>query len=445
MNICVLNGSPKGKDSITLQTCLFLEKIFKAHTFTYLPIAQKIKVYEKNMTEPLEAIKKADLLLFAYPVYTFLAPSQVHRFIELLKQNSLDLKDKFATQITTSKHFYDVTAHTYLEENLQDLGLKVIHGLSADMEDLTSKQGQEEAVSFFKYLEHCIKNNLFEPFIERKQTASNYEPSLTEIEKKEGKLITIVSNVKEEDVSLKNKINDFIKVSPYPVKIINLRDFPFSGGCLGCLRCALQGKCIYKDGFDTLLNNEILKSDAIIYAFTIQDHCMGSLFKMYDDRQFCNGHRTVSENRPVGYLIQGDIDKEPNLKMVLEARSQVGHNFLAGFGMDKESISLLSNRLTYALEKGYTPPRNFNGVGGLKIFRDLIYLMRGIMKDDYLFYKKHKMLDFPQKKRGQMLLLCLLGKLLRNKKLQKKIGNKMNEGMLAPYKKVLTQIDEKAQ
>lgn len=33
MNILVIAGSPKGKDSITLHTCLYLEKKFPQHRF----------------------------------------------------------------------------------------------------------------------------------------------------------------------------------------------------------------------------------------------------------------------------------------------------------------------------------------------------------------------------------------------------------------------------
>ena len=36
MNILVITGSPKGKDSITLHTCLYLEKLFPQHAFRYL-------------------------------------------------------------------------------------------------------------------------------------------------------------------------------------------------------------------------------------------------------------------------------------------------------------------------------------------------------------------------------------------------------------------------
>lgn len=106
---------------------------------------------------------RADLLLFSYPVYTFLAPSQLHRFLRLIKERGADLSGKYASQITTSKHFYDVTAHRYVEDNCFDLGLRVIHGLSADMEDLTTPKGQRDADAFFAHLLWSMENHVSEP------------------------------------------------------------------------------------------------------------------------------------------------------------------------------------------------------------------------------------------------------------------------------------------
>jgi hypothetical protein len=63
--------------------------------------------------------------------------------------------------------------------------------------------------------------------------------------------------------------------------------------------------------------------------------------------------------------------------------------------------------------------------------------MQGMMKADHKFYKKHKQYDFPQKKRGTMLKMYLVGMLLSSKKIRANMGNKMNEGMIAPYKKVV--------
>ena len=178
-----------------------------------------------------------------------------------------------------------------------------------------------------------------------------------------------------------------------------------------------------------------------MYAFTIKDHSMGAAFKLYDDRQFCNGHRTVTMGMPFGYLVSGAYSKEPNLQMILEARAQVGNNFLAGIATDEvnpdESIDKMAQSLEFALKNNYVPPQNFYGIGGMKIFRDLIWIMQGMMKADHKFYKAHGQYDFPQKEWPTMLKMYLVGGLISNPKIKAKMGNAMNEGMLMPYKKLL--------
>ena len=152
MKILVLNASPKGKFSTTLQTALYLQALHPEHEFTFLPVGQRIKSYKKDFSPVRDALTDAALVLFCYPVYTFIAPYQLHRLIELIKADGIDLSGKAVSQITTSKHFYDVTAHRYIEENYFDLGMHVIRGLSADMEDLLCAQGRKQAEDFFRQL-----------------------------------------------------------------------------------------------------------------------------------------------------------------------------------------------------------------------------------------------------------------------------------------------------
>ena len=111
MKILVLNASPKGKNSTTVHTALYLQALHPEHEFTFIPVGQRIKSYEKDFAPLREELENADLILFSYPVYTFIAPYQLHRLIELIKADGVDLSGNFASQITTSKHFYDVTAH----------------------------------------------------------------------------------------------------------------------------------------------------------------------------------------------------------------------------------------------------------------------------------------------------------------------------------------------
>ena len=446
MRILILNGSPSGENSITLQTMHYIQKFFPKQEYHELHVGQRIRMFEKDFTQAKEELMAAELVVFCYPVYTFLVPAQLHRFVELMKESGFDFRGKYATQVTTSKHFYDITAHEFIRENALDMGFRVIKGLSADMEDLLHPKGQKEALAFFRHVLWSVKQGSGEA-----GQAKN-----------EGKKIVVVADIAEGNEVLPTMIREFQEASPYPVSVVNLQEFPFAGGCLGCFHCAADGKCIYKDQFDQFLRERIQTADACVYAFTIKDHSMGQRFKLFDDRQFCNGHRTVTMGKPVGYLIDGDYAKEPNLRTVIEARAQVGGNYLAGVvawncAMSTEKASegddmvqeselpssvtrdmkALADELAYCMRHHYNQPADFYGVGGMKIFRDLIYQMQGMMREDHRFYKEHGFYDFPQKRMGTILGMYLVGAMINNPKLRSKIGGNMTKGMLMPYKAMI--------
>jgi len=449
MKILVINGSPKGSNSITLQTVNYIAKKFPGDDFEILHAGARIKALEKDFGPAIDAIERAELLLFSYPVYTFIAPYQLHRFIELMKEHNAPVEGKWASQITTSKHFYDVTAHRYIEDNCADLGLCYVQGLSADMEDLTCEKGRKEAVGFWEHLRWQMEKGYAEA---PRLFPMEYEPiaaSIPEItgEDKQGDVV-IIADMGEDTPSLMAMVERFRAVLGVKTRVVNLRDYPFRGGCLGCFNCAGDGKCVYTDGFDEFLRTKIQTAQAMVYAFAIKDHSMGSLFKLYDDRQFCNGHRTVTIGMPVAYLISGNYSAEVNLQTVIEGRANVGSNILAGIACDERDtdaqIDRVADSLMYALENKNTQPQNFYGVGGMKIFRDLIYQMRGMMRADHRFFKSHGQYDFPQKQKGKILLMYLVG-LLNTPKMKAKMGSKMNEGMLMPYKKVLDALDKQTE
>lgn len=458
MRVLVFNGSPKGNLSVTLHSVLFLQNKYNEEQFEIINVGVKIKQFEKDFSSIINSIQQADLILFAYPVYTFLVPYQLHRFFELLKkyckENSLDLSDKFSTQISTSKHFYDTTAHQFIEDNCQDLNLKVLKGFSADMVDLLNIKGQNQLNSYWEWIQFQVKNQFCLPHRNRlthearpKEVNLNTDKTFNESEKLDHKKIVIISDFEDQDHVLKQMIQYFQFRVPYKTNIINLREFPFKSGCLGCFKCASSGVCVIPDQFDLFLNNEILNSDAIINAFSIKDHSMGSFFKLYEDRQFCNGHRTVSMGMPIGYLISGPYSQEFNLQTIIEARAQVGQQILTGIATDEISqndpqtilrnIDQLSKQLEYALEHKIRIPQNFYGVGGLKIFRDLIYETQGLMKEDYKFYKANGFFDFPHKNWKAIWLMKFLGFIMSNKKLQKKYANQMNHYILKPYQTII--------
>ncbi len=433
MKVLVINGSPKGKNSITYQTIRFLQRKFPRDEFEIIHAGAQISALEQDMWLIREGVRNAQMILFAYPVYTFLAPSQLHRLISLLKEQKINVSGKYMTQITTSKHFYDVTAHRYIEDNCREMGMRVLRGFSADMTDLLTKKGELEVITYWNYIRHIIQEET-SPF--------EKEPDRTPFEEKDRRYrVVIVTDCTRENNRLRRMIVDFRKELPYESHVVNLQNFAFQGGCLGCFHCAADGVCVYQDGFDALLR-KIQRADSIVYAFSIRDHSMGALFKTYDDRQFCNGHRAVTAGKPMAYLVDGELSQEENLRMILEARCQMGENFLAGLstneGVGADSTAACADKLAYALKHRMTVNKNFYGVGGGKIFRDLVYEMQGMMQEDHRFYKKKHLYDFPQKKWDTILFMKLAGLLLKVPGCKEQLQARMTEGMLMPYEKVIT-------
>lgn len=434
LNVTVINGSPRGQYSTTLHSILYLQKLFKEDHFTIVEAATRIRSLENDLSPIIEAVRSADIILFAYPVYTFIVPAQLHRLIELLKESGIDLKGKYAAQITTSKHFYDVTAQKFIEENVQDMGMIYLRGLYADMDDLLTPKGRRQLTDFWKYIHfrYAQLNGLTTPDT---TGCDAYD-------------VAIVTDCKD-NAPLQQMIDRFRQAFPGKTHIVNIADFPFKGGCISCFNCASDGTCIYKDGFSDFLKQEIYSADGIIYAFSVSNHSMGSRFKLFDDRQFCNGHRMMTIGTPVGYLIHGDLSAEANLRMILEARAEVGQNFLCDIIADSNrtdldgAIRTMAEQMLFVLRNRTLLPQNFYGVGGTKIFRDLIWIMRGLMRADHKFYKSHGIYDdLPHRNIGRMLQVKLIGWLFNTPSIRRKIGNKMNEGMAQPYRKVIDQLDD---
>ena len=58
MKILVLNGSPKGEYSITLQTCLFIMRHFRDHSFSVIHVGAQIKSLEKDFSKAKKMLEQ---------------------------------------------------------------------------------------------------------------------------------------------------------------------------------------------------------------------------------------------------------------------------------------------------------------------------------------------------------------------------------------------------
>jgi len=446
LKILVLNGSPRGEMSVSYHHILFLEKHFKSATFEFVHIGKMLKIYkDEKLGDLIKKMSDADCVLWTYPVYTFSIPYQLMLFMNRLQNHDLKhlLKGTYSTQFSTSKHFYDITAYDFMKTQFKDLEIIHLEGLMADMDEMITESGRHKMVEFMDKLLHSITVEVTYPNIKH-VPGQLYEFSYNQVPEpdKLPSKILVVYNGLEYSNSLKQMISAFENLCDYDVHRLDVSNINIQGGCLGCIKCTMIGHCIYKDEFEEMYQEKILSSDVIVYASDINNHYLHADFKLIDDRAFYNGHRVNTENKATGYLLTGNYQQEQNLKHLIEARAHVGHMSLFEPVTNEsedvlEQIKRLCTEVTYFMENKPAPKNSFYGIGGMKVFRDLIFNMRGMLTEDHDYYKAHKLYDFPEKHYITHFFMRFGIKYISSPKRFKKYSPKLNTFILARYKKIL--------
>jgi len=455
MNIIVLNGSPKGNMSVTMQYVAYVQKNFPKHNFEILNVAQKIDRIEKDrkyFQATIDKIKCADGVLWAFPVYVLLVPSQYIRFVELIFENNVEhvFHDKYSASLSTSIHFYDHAAHNYINSICDDLHMKYTGFFSADMHDLLKMDHRKHLLLFTSQ----FLNFISEKYIGPKNYDSIIEKSIlykTKYSKHKASLVgdkILVIKDSNNNTNLNAMVDKFMQCFSSGVELMNLSDLNILGGCTGCLKCSFDNVCRYhnKDDFNNFYNEKIIPADTIIFAGAIQNRFLSSLWKQFFDRSFFKTHIPTLINKQIGYMISGPLRQIANLREILDAYTECLGGSMLGFITDEykdsDTIDLMiegfaANAAPLTRER-YVKPKTFLSVCGMKILRDNVWgRFRFIFQADHRFYKKNGIYDFPQndlKVRLRNLILMLLTKIPQFKE---RLANKMKQALVKPYKKYL--------
>lgn len=445
MKVVVLSGSPKGETSLTLQAIRFLQKKVPGPEITVFHIAPMIHTLEKNerrLGEIIDAVKAADGVIWAFPVYYFLVPSQYKRFIELIWERKHDeaFRGKYAITLSTSVHFHDHCAHDYMNAICDDLEMRYVGSFSADSHDLLKASERERLLLFGRNFFDAIDKQLptMKTFQPLQANALQYVPgALGGCVATEGKRVVILTD-SDDPSSNQGKMVHRVRSTFSPeAEVISLATVDITGGCLGCLECGYDGTCRYKgkDELVALINDRVLTADVLVFAGTIVDRFLSSRWKLYLDRCFFRNHMPYLGGKQVALLISGPLRQIPNLRQIFDAYAEYQEGNLVGTvtdeGEDSASLdALLSSLATKLVERSkqrYLKPRTFLGIGGLKVLRDEIFgRLRSIFWADHKYFAKHGMYDFPQKNYGirifnLIVLLALRIPYLR-RAFQKRIG-----------------------
>ena len=440
-----------------MQYVHFIQKKFPQHELKILNISQRIKAIEndeKVFQQIIDEINSSDGVLWAFPLYFLLVHSNYKRFIELIWENGADntFRNKYTAALSTSIHFYDHTAHNYINAICDDLNMKYVGSFSADMYDLLEEKEREKLIFFAKHFFEAIENNVptsknFQPVTNSKFT---YIPG--EVKNKidiDNKKVMILTDSEDNQTNLGRMIQRFSQSFSSEIEVINLNNVDIKGGCLGCLKCGYENNCSYddKDGYKGFFNMKVKTADVIVVAGTIKDRYLSSRWKMFFDRSFFNTHTPTMIGKQIGFIISGPLSQISNLRQVMEAHFEVQQGSIVDFITDEgedsaeidELLQSLAERLVQFTHEGYLKPITFLGIGGMKIFRDDIYgRLRFPFRADHKFYHKHGLYDFPQKDYKQRIINSIMLLLTKMPSMRKEIYTKrIKMEMIKPFQKIL--------
>jgi len=461
MKIIVLNGSPKGDLSVTLQYVHFVQKKFPQHELKIVNIASHIKKIEKDekaFQEIIDEVRSSEGVLWAFPLYYLLVPSQYKRFVELIWERKADdvFKNKYTAVLSTSIHFFDHTAHNYMNAICDDLDMKYLGSFSAAMYDLLSRKGRERWTLFVSEFFEGIQNHVptakrFAPILDR---AFDYVPgSVGQKVSIRGKKALILTDIKDPHTNLGEMIERFRNSFVEEVDVTNLHHLNIKGGCLGCIQCGYDYQCSYgdQDEYVQFYKDRVKAADILIFAGTIQDRYLSSRWKMFFDRSFFHTHTPSLTGKQVGVILSGPLRQIPNLRQILEAYTEWQQANLVDILTDEEGDSKvldeqlqhLAERVIHLAEKDYKKPITFLGVGGMKIFRDDVWgKLRFPFQADHRFYKEHHFYDFPHRKYKSRLINAILILLTKIPSMRKEIyRKKIKEQMVRPLQKVVQRVE----
>jgi multimeric flavodoxin WrbA len=456
MNIIVLNGSPKGETSATMQHIKYIQKTFPQHHLKIINVSQNLPRIEKNASlfqEILDEVKSSDGVLWAFPLYFFLVHSNYKRFIEMIFDEGAEgvFEHKYTAVLTTSVHVFDHTAHNYMNAICDDLKMNYAGAYSADMHDLLKREERKRLILFAEGFFEAIKKNTVTTTAYPPLAWSDFEYEPADPQEKVdtgGKKVVILTDSSDLESNLGTMVDRFRKSFSAEIPVFNLNDVNMKGACLGCCQCGLDNICAYqgKDDYIDFFNATVKTADILVFAGTVTDRYLSSKWKQFFDRSFFRGHVPSLSNKQMGYIISGPLRQIPNLRQILEGYTGFQQANLVDIVTDEYENSeqidtLLQNlagRLVRLSEKGYISPPNFLAIGGTKILRDHIWSgMRFVFQADHAFYKDHGMYDFPHKEyrtRARNAVMMLLTKIPSFKK---EFIKRMKSEMIAPHRKIL--------
>jgi len=433
----------------------YLEKKLGGHGFEIENISQHIARLERDpvaFSAVLEKVAKADGVIWAFPVYYFVVPSQYKRFVELVwERGGRDaFAGKYAAALSTSIHILDHTAHNYVHAVAEDLGMNFFGSFSADMEDLFKKEERRNLVRFARaFLEAAEKKapvaRVYAPVIPE---ISAYAPKPPETRTDQGSLkILLLTDQEPDDKNLAAMTKRLADSFSGKIRTVNIRELSIKSGCVGCIKCGWDNSCRFdkSDDYRKFYDETVKAADVIVFAGSIRDRYLSARWKAWFDRSFYNGHCPSLTGKQIAVLVSGPLRQNANLRQVLESYARMMEANLAGIVTDEDDsattdalMDSVAARIAANAKSGYMAPPTFIPVGVMNIFRNEIGgRLRFVFEADHHFYKKRGYYSVPQKSTRTRLVNAAMISLLKVPALRKQIYSTIPKEMIRPYGPIL--------
>ena len=460
MKITVLNGSPKGELSVTMQYVAYLAKTYPQHQFNILHIAQRIKRIESDRAtfdEIIEQVSASDGVLWGFPLYVLLVHAHYKRFIELVFERGAQsaFAGKYTAAISTSIHFYDHTAHNYIHAICDDLEMRFVESFSPDMTDLLKEEGRQQLTRFGERFLGAIET---QAFTQRRYAPLacrdfSYQPGQPPAPlSTTGLKVVILHDENDPDSNLAKMVARLGASLSGEVSLINLNQVQIKASCQGCLHCASAYHCAFegKDEFIEFYKSQVMAADVLIFAGRMVDRYLSARWKMVFDRAFFNTHTPVLGGKQLAWIISGPLSQEANLREILQAYFELQGANLVGMLSDESGSSVeidgLLDQLTASLLSSArahaTRPQTFLGIAGIKIFRDDIYgRLRIVFNADHRAYQRNGFYKtFPQASFSSLLLNTFVAPIVNLPPIRRRFDQMIKAQMVQPLKQVVEKV-----
>ena len=481
MNIVLLNGSPKGSESVTLQFAMYLAAQERQHSFTVLEVARRFRGFERDparFDDVVDQVANADVVIWAFPLYYLLVSSGYKRFIELIfERNRGDaFAGRCAIALSTSIHFYDHTAHNYIRAVSEDLGMHYLDGYPAGMHDLFEPEEREHLLTWFRtMIERASMGEsqprAFAPVVSQSWeyapegvlnaaarpagttaaaptrtlgTTAGATPLRADRDNPTSDLVVVTATMEGNTGAM---VRRFERDCDEPV-IIDLSRIRM-GPCLGCLKCGFNNVCAYegtKDEFVPLFRDYVLTAKKIVYAGTVHDRYLSALWQRHLERSFVVTHQPRLTGKHIVFLISGPLAQNANTREILlswaETNGATVHSLVTDESgsnavLDAE-IDAAARQLREAAEADLRKPKSFRGVAGLTIFREEIQGgLRAIFQGDHAYYRAHGLYRGRRRGHTSPLRVLAMTAITRIPFMRRQVQKRLKSGMVAPYRRVV--------